>query len=401
MATITTPPSEQEVRSWDTRLVLLALIPLLLLGGLIAVLVVTNAGLGIRTAPPIEELTVDRISLPAADQMVIEVTNGGPDPVTVAQVLVDDNYWAFTITPAAEIPRLGHATIKVPYPWVQDESHVVTLLSSNGVTFEGEVAVATLSPALSATTFGSYALLGLYVGFIPVGLGLLWYPFLRRLGRSGMHAVLSLTVGLLLFLLFDTVAEAIALIGTTPGVFGGAPLVLLVALLAFGGLMAVGGARKGREVTRLGISYRIALGIGLHNLGEGLAIGAAFALGEAALGSFLVVGFTLHNITEGIGIAAPIARERPRWWHFVLLAALAGLPAIAGVWIGGFSFSALSAAFFLAVGAGAIAQVVYEVGRMIARQSAEDGVPLLSPTTVGGLAAGIVIMYATALLVAA
>ncbi len=149
------------------------------------------------------------------------------------------------------------------------------------------------------------------------------------------------------------------------------------------------------------MAYRIALGIGLHNLGEGLAIGAAFAFGEAALGTFLVIGFTLHNITEGIGIAAPIARERPKLWNFVALAALAGLPAVLGVWIGGFIYNNLAAALFLALGAGAIAQVVYEVGRLIARQSAEDDTPLLSPATFGGLLAGILIMYATALLVSA
>lgn len=402
MARVTTPVGDQpKTPAMGASAVLLALIPLLLLGGLLAMLVVTGAGLGNRTAPPIEELTVERISLPAVDQMLVEVTNGGPDPVTVAQVLVDDNYWDFAISPGPEIPRLGRATIAIPYPWVQDEPHVVTLISSNGVTFEGEVAVATRSPQPTAVTFGQYALLGIYVGFIPVGLGLLWYPFLRRLGRGGMQAVLSLTVGLLIFLLFDTFAEALELIGTTPGVFGGAPLVFLVALLAFGALIAVGSRGNGRETSKLGVAYRIAFGIGLHNLGEGLAIGAAFALGEAALGTFLVIGFTLHNITEGIGIAAPIARERPAWWHFMLLAALAGLPAVLGVWIGGFIFNALLAAVFLAVGAGAIAQVVYEVGRLIVRQSHEESAPLLSPATFGGLAAGILIMYATALLVAA
>lgn len=402
MAELSTPGSGQPAASrLGAGMVFAALIPLLLLGGLLALLVITGAGLGARTAPPIEELHIDRVSLPARDQMVVEVTNSGPDPVTVAQVMVDDNYWNFAISPAAEIARMGRATITIPYPWVQDEFHVVTLISSNGVTFEGEVAVATLSPAPNMATFGRYALLGIYVGFIPVGLGLLWYPFLRRLGRSGMQAVLSLTVGLLVFLFFDTVAEALEIIGMTPGVFGGAPLVLLVALLAFGALIAVGSRGKGREQSRLGVAYRIALGIGLHNLGEGLAIGAAFAVGEAALGSFLVIGFTLHNITEGIGIAAPIARNRPRLWHFVALAALAGLPAVLGVWIGGFIYNSLAASLFLALGAGAIAQVVYEVGRLIFRQSSEEGAPLLSPATFGGFAAGVAVMYATALLVAA
>jgi zinc transporter, ZIP family len=387
--------------NWSARTVLLALLPLLLLGGLLAMLVVTGAGLGARAAPPIEELTIDRITLPARDMMVVEVTNGGVDPVTVAQVLVDDAYWSFSVAPNTEIPRLGRATITIPYPWSQDEAHHVRLLSANGVAFDGEVAVATVTPSADWDTVWRYAVLGIYVGFIPVGLGLMWYPFLRRLGRNGMQAVLALTVGLLVFLLFDTVAEALELVAAVPGVFGGAPLVFMVALLTFGALIALGSRSKGQTTSRLGVSYRIAFGIGLHNLGEGLAIGAAFALGEAALGTFLVIGFTLHNITEGIGIAAPIARERPKLWHFVALAALAGLPAVLGVWIGGFIFNNLAAAVFLAIGAGAIAQVVYEVGRLIARQSNEDGAPLLSPATFGGFAAGVAVMYATALLVAA
>jgi zinc transporter, ZIP family len=402
MAEVSPPVSNPPQAERQTNATLLfALIPLLLLGGLIAALVVTGAGLGTRTSPPIEELHVDRISLPEPDQMLVEVTNGGPDPVMIAQVMVDDNYWHFMVSPAAEIPRLGSATITIPYPWVQDEPHVVSIVSSNGVTFEGEVAVATLSPAPDLSTVWRYALLGIYVGFIPVGLGLMWYPFLRRLGRNGMQAVLSLTVGLLIFLLLDTVAEALEIISTAPGVFGGAPLIFLVALLAFGALIAIGSGRKGRSVSRLGVAYRIALGIGLHNLGEGLAIGAAFALGEAALGTFLVIGFTLHNITEGIGIAAPIARERPALWHFIALAALAGLPAVLGVWIGGFVYNALLASLFLALGAGAIAQVVYEVSRLIFRQSKDEGAPILSPATFVGLIAGVAIMYATALLVAA
>ena len=388
-------------RRLDAGILVWAVIPLLLLGGLLAMLVVTGAGLGARTAPPIEELTVDRITLPARDRIVVEVTNGGADPVTVAQVQVDSAYWQFQMTPSTTIPRLGRATITLPYPWVQDEAHLVTIVSSNGVLFEGEVAVATRTPAPDLQTFWRYAVLGIYVGFIPVGLGLLWYPLLRRLGRGGMQAVLSLTVGLLIFLFFDTLVEALDVIGSAAAVYGGAPLVFLVALVAFLALVALGSGKPARGGSRLGLAYRIALGIGLHNLGEGLAIGAAFALGEAALGTFLVIGFTLHNITEGIGIAAPIAREQPPLRHFVGLAALAGLPAVLGVWIGGFVYSNLLTAVFLALGAGAIAQVVYEVGRLIVRQSREDNTPVLSRMTFGGLLAGILIMYATALLVSA
>lgn len=386
---------------WGARTLLLALFPLLLLGALLGFLVVSGSGLGARTAPPIEELTIDRVSLPASNQIVIEVTNGGPDSVTVSQVIVDDAYWQFAMTPDTTIPRLGRATITTNYPWVQDEQHAILIMTDTGLTFASTVEVATLAPAPTAATFWQYALLGIYVGFIPVGLGLMWYPFLRRLGRTGMQVVLALTVGLLLFLLFDTIDSALGIIATTAPAFGGAPLVFLVALLTFGALIALGSRGKSQNSTRIGLAYRIAGGIGLHNLGEGLAIGAAFALGQAALGTFLVIGFTLHNITEGIGIAAPIARERPKLWHFIALAALAGLPAVLGVWIGGFVYNSFAAAVFLALGAGAIAQVIYEVGRMVWRQSSEDGRPALSYATFGGLAAGILIMYATALLVAA
>ncbi len=234
-----------------------------------------------------------------------------------------------------------------------------------------------------------------------MSLGWLWYPFLRRLGTSGMNFVLALTVGLLVFLVVDTLLEALEVAGQLPGIFSGVPMVLLVAMLALLGLMASERLfRRGREeASRLGTSYRIALGIGLHNLGEGLAIGAAFALGEVALGTFLVIGFTLHNITEGVGIAAPILKERPRYVHFVWLALLGGGPAILGTWIAGFAYSSLLSAIFLAVGAGAILQVIYEVTRLLLKEAERSKVPILSSSNLGGLTAGIVLMYATALLV--
>jgi zinc transporter ZupT len=216
-----------------------------------------------------------------------------------------------------------------------------------------------------------------------------------------MNFVLALTVGLLVFLVLDTLLEALEVAGQLPGVFSGVPMVLLVALLTLLGLMASGRLfRRGREeASRLSTSYRIALGIGLHNLGEGLAIGAAFALGEVALGAFLVVGFTLHNITEGVGIAAPILKERPRFAHFAWLALLGGGPAILGTWIAGFAYSPLLSAIFLAVGAGAILQVIYEVTRLLLKDSERSKIPVLSGSNLGGLTAGIVVMYATALLV--
>ena len=381
--------------------VLLGLVPLLGLGVLLAFIVLNGAGVSREDAPPVEDLSVQRVALPTEFEFVLSVRNGGPQPVTLSQVVVNDAIWDFEAEPDNTIPRLGSVTVTVPYSWVEGEAYEIVLITSTGTTFDAEVPVAVLTPGFSGETFWRYALIGTYVGVIPVALGLLWYPFLRRLGSAGMNFVLAMTVGLLAFLVVDTLQEAIEVAVELPGVFSGIPLVILLTLLTLLGLLGTERLlRRGREeATRLGTSYRIALGIGLHNLGEGLAIGAAFALGEAALGVFLVVGFTLHNITEGVGIAAPILRERPRLAHFLWLALLGGGPAILGTWIGGFAFSNLLAAVFLAVGAGAILQVIYEVTRLLLKDSTRSKTPALSATNLGGLLVGMAIMYGTALLV--
>ena len=380
--------------------VLLGLLPLLGLGLLLASIFIYGVGVGRSDAPPVEDLTVGRVTLPTENEFVVHVQNGGPNPVTLEQVVVNDALWDFRVEPDGTIPRLGSAEVVIPYMWVEGEAYEIVLISETGTTFDAEVPVAVLTPGFSGETFSEYALIGFYVGVVPVSLGLLWYPFLRRLGSAGMNFVLALTVGLLVFLALDTLLEAVEIAGGLPGAFSGVPLVILVALLTLFGLLGVERLFRRGEVGRLATSYRIALGIGLHNLGEGLAIGAAFALGEAALGTFLILGFTLHNITEGVGIAAPILKEkRPHFAHFAALALLGGGPAIIGTWIGGFAYSNLLSAVFLAIGAGAILQVVYEVGRLLLRDSARSKSPALSGTNLGGLTAGIAIMYVTALLV--
>jgi zinc transporter ZupT len=367
----------------------------------------SDAGLGRRTAPPIETLDVQRVLLPAPGQIVVDVVNGGPDPITIAQVLVDEAYWQFTMEPSGPLARLQSAQITIPYPWIEGESHAIALISSTGVIFETSIPVAIESPQPTQESFLRFALVGLYVGVIPVALGLLWYPFLRHLGRRGMNFVLALTVGLLAFLVVDMWEEARETAAATVGALDAPVLIPLVALLTMGLLIVIGHALRRRTQGRsqdqdpLTLAYQIAFGIGLHNLGEGLAIGAAFALGEVALGVFLILGFTLHNVTEGIGIAAPLVGEKPALIHFFGLALLAGAPAILGTWIGAFVYSPFWTTVFLAIGIGAILQVIVEVGRLIWRSQEKAGEPALTWVTFGGVAAGIAVMYLTALLVAA
>ncbi len=407
MAPSTTTPqpvNEQPRRARFTpKAILLALLPLVLLAGVLALIVATDAGLGERAVPPIETLNVQRVLLPEPGMIELEVVNAGPDPITIAQVMVDEAYWQYEIAPGPTLERRDTATISIPYPWVQDEAHGIALLSETGVLFETDIPVAIQSPVADRASFAQFALVGLYVGIVPVSLGLLWYPSMRRLGRQGMNFVLALTVGLLAFLAVDMWGEAQEIALGTVGFLDAPVLVPLLVLLTVALLVVVGNSLRGRtgESGGLGLAYRIAGGIGLHNLGEGLAIGAAFALGEVALGVFLILGFTLHNVTEGVGIAAPVVGERPRLVHFAALAAVAGLPAILGTWIGAFTYSPFWTTIFFAVGIGAILQVIYEVGRLIVRSQVKAGEPAMTWTTFGGVAAGIAVMYATGLLVAA
>jgi ZIP family zinc transporter len=395
--------SEEHRARFTPRSVLLAAVPLLLLVGVLAVILATDGGLSERTAPPIETLSVQSVRLPEPGLIELSVINDGPDEISIAQVQVDDAYWQFEMSPAGELGRLESATISIPYPWVQDEAHAIRLISSTGVTFDSEIAVAMESPRADRENILRFGLVGLYVGIVPIALGLLWYPFLSRLGRRGMNFVLALTVGLLVFLVVDMFQEAQEIAVSVASAWNASVLVPVLAILTAALLAVVGRSLRGRDGKRgpLALSYQLAVGIGLHNLGEGLAIGAAFALGEAALGVFLIAGFTLHNVTEGVGIAAPIVGHRPAFKHFVGLAAIAGGPAILGTWLGAFTYSAFWTTVFLAVGVGAILQVIVEVGRLIVRSQSRHQEPAITWTTFGGVAAGVALMYLTAILVTA
>lgn len=376
----------------------LAILPLLVLGGMLAYLFITGGGLRALSGPPIEQLSILRVSLPRTGLIELVVVNDGPEPITIAQVTVDEAFWNFHAEPSSTIARLSSSTITIPYPWVEEEAHFITLITALGGTFETEIPVAVETPKPSSELFLRFGLVGLYVGIIPIALGMLWFPYMRRLSARGMNFVLSLTLGLLVFLAVGTWLDATEFAQTLPSFWQGVSMVAFVGMLALGALLLIGGLSKGRK-NALVLSFLIAFGIGLHNLGEGLAIGSAFSQGEAALGLFLILGFTLHNITEGVAISAPLVNSPPPIRTFVLLILVAGAPAILGIWAGGFSFNPILATIFLAIGLGAILQVVWEVGKLVARESSKLGEPVLNWVNFTGFTTGLAIMYFTAFLV--
>jgi zinc transporter, ZIP family len=371
---------------------------LLLLVLLVGFLKLGPVGVFRQAFPPVEELTIERITLPRPYRMEVRVVNGGPEPVTIAQVMIDDANWVFGIEGSPTLDRLESRVVTIPYPWVEGEPHVVRVVTSTGLTFEGDIAVATQTPTADARYLGTFALLGVYAGVIPVLLGLLWFPFLRQIDRRWVDFFLALTIGLLGFIGVEALVEAVETAALVPGAFQGTGLVLIGVLFAPLILASLGQWRGKQKSSHPGfyVALLIAIGIGLHNLGEGLAIGTSYSSGEIALGTSLLVGFLLHNTTEGLGIISPLTAERPGLGRLLLLGAIAGVPTVLGTWIGGFSYSPVWTTLFFALGAGAIIQVIYELFRLFARRG---GGALLAPLNVAGLLAGVMLMYGTGLLV--
>jgi zinc transporter, ZIP family len=389
------PPGKAPAR----RRPALVLIPLLFTAAIVFFFVTLGpAGIFPGEFPPVEDLTVGRVTLrPNKVEMV--VTNGGPAPVTIAQVLVDDAYWDYSIDRDGPIDRLKSATLTIPYPWVAREPVNIALVTSTGLTFEHKIDIATETPAVDGRFLGTFALIGIYIGLIPILVGMTWKPFLGGLSVRWLNFFLAFTAGVLVFLAFDTVVDALDQAAALPSAIGGVGLVVLGAVGAFVITYLVGHKFSGRPGTDplVVVAFTVATGIGVHNLGEGLAVGAAYRLGEIALGTFLIVGFAIHNTTEGLGIVSVLGDRKTSVPLLLSLGAIAGLPTVLGAWTGAFLFSPTLATVFLAVATGAIAQVVVEVLGIVRKRS-KGG--LTSVESLAGIAVGLAVMYATGVLIA-
>lgn len=392
-----------------TQLWIRGLIPLILLV-ILLVSFIKVGPLGVFKAsfPPVEKVFIDRVVF-APEQITLDIFNDGPQPVTISQVLVNGVYWNFNSEPASTLEPLQHGSVHLFYPWVESEPIGFTLIASDGITFDKEVEIAFLTPTFNWLYFKSFVLLGLYVGVIPVLLGLLWFPFLKQLDRKWYSFLLAFTIGLLAFLGFDALDEAFGLLGSVAETMNGVGIFVIGFVLSILVLSAVSYKtefvkKKSVHVKALVWGYLIALGIGLHNLGEGLAIGSAYAFGEIALGSTLVIGFMVHNVTEGVAIVSPLTRSGARFRniivHLVGMGVIAGAPTILGTLIGGFSYGPALGVFFFAIGAGAIFDVAFDITRHLAGEKGK-WLSIFTVSNVIGFLVGLLIMYLTGFLVVA
>ncbi len=380
-----------------------ALVPVVLLALAVGVYVATGSslvGLIGSNPPQADEFDVRRVEFKPGE-IRVRVTNPQQSDLTIASVTVDDAIVPFTVAGDSTLGRLRSSTVVIPFDWVEDDPITVGVTSSSGIETVEEIPAAVETPGVTGSAFLGYGIIGFLVGVVPVALGLLWLPSLRRVDPRWLTAFMALTAGLLVFLGVEALFEAFELQAAVPGAFGGPGLVLLGLAVSYltmtflsGRFSASGG---GKALGGAALALLVAIGIGVHNFGEGLAIGTSFAFGQLTLGSFLIVGFMVHNVTEGLGIAAPAADEGATlsWPRLAALTAIAGAPAILGAWMGGFIANDVLAVVFFGAAAGAAFEVVVEVLRYIKRR---DPAGLRSGFAIGGFLAGIAVMYATGLI---
>src|SRR5215204_5961936 len=424
----------------SAKIVAVGLVPLVVLAAMIAFIFGPGQQfLGVGT--PLPEISIERIEFQEGGKIIAFIRNTGPIDVTVAQADVNDRIQAAAIEPGKELERLAEAKVIIPFPWNRGEAYEIGVTSSDGTRFSKAVNAAAPAPTPDMNQAAFFGLIGTYVGIIPVLTGLLWLPFIKRLSLRKYRFFLSLTAGLLVFLGIDALVEGSAIATeSVAGVFNGQILIALVTILSFLALMyaasKLGERSKGREeeeeevdelssydsihasqgkktldkqqqqqhrlvVKPVAMAMMISIGIGLHNFGEGLAIGASVVLGEIALGTFLIVGFMLHNTTEGFAIVSPLAKTRVSRMvgKLIIMGLIAGVPTIFGTWIGGFVYSPVAAIIFLSIGAGAIFQVVFLIYQGMAKAQDGGGKIMSDASIIAGFAAGMLIMYVTGLMV--
>jgi zinc transporter ZupT len=428
-------------RKISKRTILFGVIPFIVIGAMIVLLLNSSGILFQSSIKPLPEISIEKVEFLENNMIVAFVRNTGPSEITIAQADVNDRIYPAAVEPGRTLTRLADAKVIIPFVWNTGEPYGIGITTDDGTRFDKSVNSAAAAPRPTVGQASTFALIGTYVGIIPVMMGLVWYPFIRRLSPNKYNFFLSLTAGLLVFLGIDALLESNEIaVDNLASAFNAQILIIIVAIVTLITLLYVSqrliqraskrskpdvdveykkgyssnsepdlGTRDMKSTSTsfqqqllirpIAISMMISIGIGLHNFGEGLAIGAAVLLGEVALSSFLILGFTLHNTTEGLAIVAPMAKSRRiPVAKLIIMGLIAGGPTILGAWIGGFLYSPIATVIFLSIGAGAIFQVVYSIGSWMYHTNGSRGL-LNNHWIIIGFAFGMFIMYLTGLLV--
>ena len=376
-----------------------AIAPIVLLAIMIAFLL-GPASTFLQFGVVLPEVSIEKIEF-TGNEIQATVRNTGPVHVNVVLADVNDRIQPAAIEPDTSLERFETALVRIPFDWNEGQPYEIGVTINDGTRFAKGIDAAFPALEPNVDLFVFLGMIGFLIGVVPIMIGLLWYPFIKKLGKNTFNFFLAFTMGLLVFLGIDAVIEANEISENhLSSIFNGELLIATVVILSFLALYGIGKQlTKKTEFSKLSqglaISLMIAIGIGFHNLGEGLAVGAAIALGEVALSTFLIIGFATHNTTEGLAIAAPLTKSKAKIFKMIGLGLIAGVPAIFGCWVGGFSFSPLFTLIFLAIGAGAIFQVVLSIFQYMNEKS-----DILSNASLfAGVSGGLIVMYLTSVII--
>ena len=214
------------------KMFVIALIPFIVLSGMLVFLLgpgmsILNAGI------PLPEITIEKIEF-QNDKIVAFIRNTGPEGVEIAQADINDRMIPAAIEPSKTLSRLSEAKVIVPFSWIAGVPYEVGITSSDGTRFSKSVAAAALAPTPNVEQASYFALIGIYVGVIPLLIGLLWFPFIKRLGMNKYKFFLSLTAGLLVFLGIDALVESNGIVAENiAGAFNGQVLIVMITIITF------------------------------------------------------------------------------------------------------------------------------------------------------------------------
>jgi zinc transporter, ZIP family len=246
---------------------------------------------------------------------------------------------------------------------------------------------------VSQVNFWELLGLGTLAGLIPVGLGILGALAAKRIfKRTWEGFLIGISTGILVYLFFDLMHEAVEQTGARDPISWLAFLgSLLVGFVGLVGIEQKQQSRNREAAPVLFLPYMVALGLGLHNLGEGLAIGASYSQGAWVLSGVLVSGFALHNGTEGFAIMAAAGRANVPPVDMLKLTLLAGFPTCIGAVVSGSVISPYFTIVCYALAAGSLLYVIFSMVTIFYTATRRV-------QTATGVFAGVSLMYVTAML---
>ena len=233
--------SEDENNKVGKRLphatLILAFVPIVVLAAMLGFLLSPYGQSLINVGTPLPQVTIEKIEF-HDNQILAFIRNTGPMDIIVSQADVNDRIQSAAIEPSSKIERLSEALVTIPYPWLPGTPYEIGITTSDGTRFSKGVEAAVLAPTPDANQALLFTSLGVYVGVIPIMLGLLWYPYIRKISIAKYSFFLSLTAGLLVFLGIDALLEVNEIvINNVAAVFNGQALSVLVTISSFAVLL--------------------------------------------------------------------------------------------------------------------------------------------------------------------